>query len=156
MKLREALAAKGILLPAPPKPGGAYDPVRVMGGIAYVAIQFPIHDGEWVYRGRLGRELKTEDGYQAARLCALNVLAQLDQLPGLERIAGINRVEAYLQTVDGWGDFPRVLDGASQLFLEALGEAGRHSRSLVGVDRLPGNAAIALTVTATMHGGSVG
>lgn len=151
MNIRDSLAARGILLPSPPSPGGAYEPVRVMGGIAHVAIQFPIQNGDWIWRGRLGRELSTEDGYQAARLCALNVLAQLDRTPGLDQIAGLNRVDAYLLTADGWDGFPRVLDGASHLFLEALGEAGCHSRSLVGVERLPGNAPIALTVTATVR-----
>ena len=76
MSLREPLAARGIDLPLPPPPGGAYDPVRVLGGVAYVAIQFPVHNGERIWRGRLGLELSTEDGYQAARLCALNVLAR--------------------------------------------------------------------------------
>lgn len=151
MGLRERLAIQGLTLPPPPRPGGAYESVRVLGGIAYVAIQFPVRDGNCMWRGRLGREVSTEDGYQAARLCALNVLAQLDQTPGLDQIAGLNRLEAYLLTVDGWQDFPRVLDGASHLFLEALGDQGRHARILCGVDRLPGNAPIALAVTATLH-----
>ncbi len=71
------LAEKGLSLPEPPKPGEAYDPVRVLGGIAYVAAQFPFRDGAPVYRGRLGRELTTQDGYRAAELCALNVPIEL-------------------------------------------------------------------------------
>jgi len=153
MSARDELAAKGITLPSPPKPGGAYEAVRIMGGIAYVAIQFPILNGEWVWRGRLGQEISTEDGYQAARLCALNVLAQLDRLPGLDRIAGLNRIEAHMLTAPGWNDFARVVDGASHLFLEALGDVGCHSRALYGVERLPGNATIALTTTATLRFG---
>ena len=150
MSLKSALAAKGINLPIPPSAGGAYDPVRVQGGIAYVAIQFPVLDGQWLHRGRLGLEVTTEEGYQAARICALNVLAQLDRTPGLDALAGLNHIQAYMLVVDGWTDFPRVLDGASELLVAALGEVGRHSRSLSGVAHLPGNAPIALTVTATL------
>lgn len=150
MTIRDLLASKGIVLPSPPKPGGAYEAVRLLDRTAYVAIQFPILDGKSLYRGRLGAEVTTEQGYEAARLCALNVLAQLDQLPGLDRLAGLNRVDAQMQTVEGWNDFPRVLDGASHLFLDALGDVGKHARTLYGVERLPGNAVIALTVTATI------
>ncbi len=145
------LAARGLVLPTPPKPGGAYEPVRVLGSVGYVAIQFPVRDGVWLWQGRLGRELSTEDGYQAAEACALNVLAQIDAAVGFERLAGLNRFEAYLQTVEGWDAFPRVLDGASHLFLEALGEAGKHSRAPLGIERLSKNAPIALVATFTLR-----
>jgi len=145
------LAAQGLALPTPPKPGGAYEPVRVLGGVGYVAIQFPVRDGVWLWQGRLGRELSTEDGYQAAQACALNVLAQIDATVGFEQLAGLNRFEAYLQTVEGWDAFPRVLDGASHLFLEALGEAGKHARAPLGIERLSKNAPIALVATFTLR-----
>jgi hypothetical protein len=105
---------------------------------------------ELAFRGRLGRELTTAQGYQAAELCALNVLAQMHQYVGFEAIRGLNRIEALLQTAEGWDEFPKVLDGASQLFLTALGEAGRHARALAGVERLPLNAPITLTATFTL------
>ncbi len=145
------LAEKGMALPEPPKPGGAYEAVRVLGGVAYVAAQFPFHEGVLAYRGRLGRELTTQEGYRAAELCAVNVLAQIHRHVGFERIAGLNRFEAYLLTVEGWNDFPKVVDGASQLFLHALGDAGRHARALFGVERLPMNAPIELVATFTLH-----
>jgi enamine deaminase RidA (YjgF/YER057c/UK114 family) len=145
------LRQQGLSLPDPPRPGGAYDSVRVVKDVAYVSIQFPLHGGQMPYPGRLGAERSTEEGYQAARLCALNVLAQMHRYVGFERIAGLNHVEAYLQTTAGWEDFPKVLDGASHLFLAALGEVGRHSRSLVGVERLPLNAPVALVTSFTLH-----
>jgi enamine deaminase RidA (YjgF/YER057c/UK114 family) len=145
------LAARGMTLPAPPKPGGAYDPVRVIGGVAYVAAQFPFLEGRLAFRGRLGRELTTQDGYRAAELCALNVLAQIDHVVGFERVLGLNRIKAYMLTVDGWDDFPKVLDGAPNLFLHALGGARRHARALFGVERLPMDAPIELTATFTLH-----
>jgi len=147
------LASRGLSLPAPPKPGGAYVPVRVIGGVAYVAAQFPIRADGGAFRGRLGRELSTEDGYRAAELCALNVLAQIHHAVGFDKILGLNRFEAYLQTVEGWDEFPRVVDGASHLFLAALGpDAGQHARALFGVERLPLNFPIELTATFTLRG----
>jgi len=145
------LAERRLALPAPPKPGGAYEPVRVLGGVAYVAAQFPVADGALAFRGRLGRELTTEDGYRAAEVCALNVLAQVHRAVGFERILGLNRIEGYLQTVEGWDDFPQVLDGASHLFAHALGDAGRHARGLYGVERLPMDAPIELMATFTLR-----
>lgn len=147
------LAARGLSLPDPPKPGGSYNSVRAVGGIAYVAAQFPFADSEQLaFSGRLGRELTTEDGYRAAELCALNVLAQIDRYVGFERLLGLNRIEAYMLTVDGWDDFPEVLDGASHLFVAALGDdVGQHARALFGVERLPLNAPMELTASFTLR-----
>ena len=145
------LAELGLSLPEPPEPGGTYESVRVIGGIAYVAAQFPFADGELAFRGRLGRELTTQDGYRAAELCALNVLAQIDKYVGFDHVLGLNRFEAYMLTVDGWDDFPKVLDGASRVFLDALDDAGRHARALFGVERLPLGAPIELTASFTLH-----
>jgi hypothetical protein len=99
------------------------------------------------YRGRLGKELTTQEGYLAAQLCALNVLAQVHRYAGFGRILDLNHIDSYMQTVVGWDEFPKVLDGASHLFLEALGDAGRHSRSLMGVERLPLDAPVALVAS---------
>jgi enamine deaminase RidA (YjgF/YER057c/UK114 family) len=147
------LAALGLTLPDPPKPGGYYESVRVLDYTAHVAVQFPFVGTELQYQGRLGRELTTIQGYEAAQLCALNVLAQLHKYVGFDSIAGLNRIEALMQTVDGWDDFPKVLDGASKLFLDTLGDAGRHARALAGVERLPLNAPLTLTATFTLKKG---
>jgi enamine deaminase RidA (YjgF/YER057c/UK114 family) len=152
------LAARGLVLPPePPRPGGAYVPVRAIGGFAFVAAQFPVAtagangqtaSGARTWTGRLGRELTTADGVAAAELAALNVLAQVRHALGFERVAGLARFEAYLQTAPGWSDFPKVVDGASELFLAALGpEAGAHARALFGVERLPRDYALELVAT---------
>ena len=88
MNVIQKLADRNLSLPPPPKPGGSYDSVRVIGNLAYVAAQFPFHGDEIVYCGRLGRELTTEDGYRAAELCALNVLAQMEHYVGFNKILG--------------------------------------------------------------------
>lgn len=140
-----------VLVPEPPPPGGKYDSVRIAGGIAYVAVQFPFSEGKLAYKGRLGLELTTAEGYEAARLCALNVLAQMKKYVGLDKIAGLNTIDAKMLTHGDWDDFPKVLDGASALFLEILGDAGRHSRSLSGAFSLPMNSPIALTASFTLN-----
>lgn len=150
-RVTAVLASRGLSLPEPPPPGGSYDAARIVGSVAYVAVQFPIADGAFAFRGRLGRELTTEHGLAAAELCALNVLAQIDRFVGFDRVLGLTRVDAVMLTVEGWDEMPKVLDGASRLFLDALGEAGRHARTLCGVDRLPGDAPIALTTSFTLR-----
>ncbi len=150
MNVIQNLAERSLSLPPRPKPGGAYDSVRVLGNLAYVAAQFPFRGDEIAYRGRLGRELTTEDGYRAAELCALNVLAQMEHYVGFDSILGLNRFEAYLTTIEGWDEFPQVVDGASHLFLHALGDAGRHARALFGVERLPLDLPIEIIATFTL------
>ena len=145
------LAERNLSLPEPPKPGGAYESVRVVGGIAYVAAQFPFQGNNLAFRGRLGRELTTEDGYRAAELCALNVLAQMNVYVGFDNILGLNRFDAYMLTADKWDEFPKVIDGASHLFLAALGDAGKHTRALIGVEGLPMNAPIEITASFTLR-----
>jgi enamine deaminase RidA (YjgF/YER057c/UK114 family) len=152
------LGARGLALPPdPPRPGGAYLPVRAIGGFAFVAAQFPVapavataetRTAARTWTGRLGRELTTADGVAAAELAALNVLAQIHHAIGFERVAGLARFEAYLQTAPGWDDFPAVVDGASNLFLAALGPAaGAHARALYGVERLPRDFVLELAAT---------
>src|ERR1700712_3664450 len=76
-----------------PKPGGSYVAVNIRGNIAYVAIQFPILDGKFFYLGRLGKEVSTEQGYQAARMAALNVMGQIAKFVGFEKAVGLNHVD---------------------------------------------------------------
>lgn len=148
------LAGLGLSLPAnPPAPGGAYVAVRVAGGVAYVASQFPIGpDGRPAMTGRLGRELTTADGVRAAELTALNVLAHVQHAVGLGRVLAMNRFEAYVASAEGWDEFPAVLDGASRVFLAALGpEAGAHARAPVGAHRLPWDMPLELTASFTLR-----
>jgi enamine deaminase RidA (YjgF/YER057c/UK114 family) len=97
----------------------------------------------------LGAELDVAAGYQAARLCALNVLAQIQRsVTSLDMIVGLTRVEGYLQSIPSFQEHAKVLDGASDLFHEVLAERGSHARAVFGVNSLPANAPIELVVTA--------
>ncbi|WKN41082.1 RidA family protein [Tunicatimonas pelagia] len=146
----DRLSEVGLKLPKVSNPGGNYVSVNVRNNIAYVAIQFPILDEKYLYTGRLGNELTTNEGYEAMKLCAMNVLAQIDRKVGFDYLIGLNHVDAYYQAGDNWDDSPRVVDGASDLFIDVLGDKGRHSRAIFGVEKLPRNFSVGLTTTFTI------
>jgi enamine deaminase RidA (YjgF/YER057c/UK114 family) len=151
VNVRERLADLGFVLPTPPKPAGSYRPAVIAHGFLFLSGQFPYASGELKYRGRVGAELTEAEGGAAARLAALNVLAQIDAaLGGFERLATLVRVEGYVSSAPGWTDQPRVLDYASELFTAVLGERGAHTRSALGPSRLPLDAAVKLVVTASL------
>ncbi|MEM7548267.1 MAG: RidA family protein [Bacteroidota bacterium] len=145
MSPQENLERLGLKLPEVSTPGGSYVSVNVRKDIAFIAIQFPIINGEYLFRGRLGNEISTEDGYEAMKLSALNVLAQVDSKIGFDKIEGLNHIDAYYQSSDVWDDGPKVVNGASDLFLEVLEEKGNHSRAIFGVHKLPRNFSMGIT-----------
>ncbi|GGX21707.1 RidA family protein [Aquimarina muelleri] len=150
MTPHQKLKELNIELPEVSTPGGSYTSVNIRSTIAYVAIQFPIINGEYLYQGRLGDSITTEDGYEAMRLCAINVLAQIDKKIGFDTIIGLNHIDAYFQSGTSWDDSPTVVNGASDLFLDILGEKGTHSRAIFGVDKLPRNFSVGLTTSFTI------
>jgi hypothetical protein len=118
--------------------------------VAYVSIQFPILNDNYLYQGRLGEELSTEQGYEAARLCGVNILLQVDRYVNLSKIIGLNHLDIYYQQVAGWDDGPIVANGVSDLFLKVLGEKGWHTRAIFAVQHLPRNFCIGVTSTFTI------
>lgn len=148
--MREKLKELGLELPEYSTPGGNYVSVNVRGNVAYVAIQFPIKNGQFYFQGRLGDELNIPEGYEAMQLCALNVLAQLDAKVGFDKIEGINHLDAYYQASGDWDEAPKVVNGASDLFVNVLGDKGIHSRAIFGVHKLSRNFSVGLTVSATL------
>lgn len=147
MKPEENLEKHGYLLPNTSIPGGNYKSVNIRQSIAYVAIQFPILNKKFLHLGRLGTDLTTTDGYKAMELCALNVLAQINEKVGFNRIAGLNHIDAYYQSSENWDDSPLVVNGASDLFIKILEEKGEHSRTILGVHKLPRNFSVGLTAS---------
>jgi hypothetical protein len=151
MNLEEKLNSFGLKHPNVTVPGGNYVSVNIRGSIAYVAIQFPIFNEQYMYQGRLGIDLETHDGYKAMELCAINVLAQVDKKVGISNLVGLNHIEAYYQSGGDWDDAPKVVNGASDLFINILGDKGIHSRTIFGVDKLPRNFSVGLTTTFTVE-----
>lgn len=138
-------------LPEASTPGGNYVSVNIRENIAYIAIQFPIFNDEFLFQGRLGKEITTEQGYKAMQLCALNVLAQVNAKIGFNRIIGLNHIDAYYQSENDWDDAPNVVNGASDLFVNVLEEKGQHSRAIFGVQNLPRNFSVGLTASFTLE-----
>ncbi len=145
------LETLGLELPEVSTPGGNYVSVNIRGNIAYVAIQFPIRNGAYLYQGRLGDDVSSEYGYKAMELCALNVLAQIEQKVGFDNLVGLNHIDAYFQANSNWDESPSVVNGASDIFVKLLEEKGKHSRSIFGVDKLPRNFCVGLTASFTLN-----
>lgn len=139
MNIIDNIKLAGLQLPELSTPGGSYSSVNIRGAIAYVAIQFPILNEEFLYQGKLGNELSTEDGYEAFKLCALNVIAQIHGKIGFDSVIGLNHMDAYYVANNNWDDAPIAVNGASDLFNQILVEAGTHSRAILGLDNLPRN-----------------
>lgn len=150
MNLEKRLAVLDLKLPTVSTPGGSYESVNIRGNIAYVAIQFPILNEKYLYQGRLGQDLTTEEGYKAMQMAALNVLSQIHHKVGFDKIEGLNHIDAYFQATDPWDDSPIVVNGASDLFVNTLGDKGKHSRAIFGVDKLPRNFSVGLTTSFTL------
>lgn len=149
-EIHARLKSAGLQLPEVSTPGGSYVSVNIRGNIAYVAIQFPILNGTYLYTGKLGTDISTEDGYKAMQLAALNVLAQVDAKVGFNRVVGLNHMDAYYQAADHWDDGPKVTNGASDLFVQILGEKGIHSRAIFGVQQLPRHFCAGITCSFTI------
>ena len=142
----------GAALPQPAPAGGAYTPVVVHRGLAYVSAQLPRRDGDVVGFGKLGAELDLAAGREAARLSALQCLAALEQaLGGLDKIERLLHVTGYVAAAPGFVQLSAVVDGASECFVTVLGERGRHARTSLGVAELPRGVAVEIEVTAAVH-----
>lgn len=150
MTVQENIMALGLELPDVSTPGGNYLSVNIRNNIAYVAIQFPIQNEKYLYRGRLGDEISTEEGYKAMELCALNVMAQIERKVGFDHVIGLNHIDAYFQAGENWDESPKVVNGASDIFVNVLKEKGEHSRAIFGVQKLPRNFSVGLTASFTL------
>jgi enamine deaminase RidA (YjgF/YER057c/UK114 family) len=149
MTVEEKLRELNLVLPPPPAAVAAYRPWARTGNLVITSGQLPWRDGKMAFAGRLGEALSVEQGYQAARQCALNAIAQLkDAVGDLESIAQIVRLEGYVHCAPGFRDHPRVLNGASDLFSQLFGQRDRHSRLALGIADMPLDAAVQLTVLA--------
>jgi enamine deaminase RidA (YjgF/YER057c/UK114 family) len=152
MNIESQLKSLGLELPNPPKPAGNYQACVQTGNLLFISGQFPIENGQLRFTGRVGAELTVEQGYAAARLAALNVLAQIRAaLGGFDRLETLLRVEGHVASAPGWNNVPKVLDGASDLFAAVLGERGRHTRTAFSPEQLPLNLTVELVVTAAVR-----
>jgi enamine deaminase RidA (YjgF/YER057c/UK114 family) len=142
--IAQAVAERGLTLPAIPQPRGSFVPWSRLGNQLFLAGQICERGGEVLYPGKVGAEFDLETGKLAAQACALNLLASLnDAVDGnIERVVRCVRMNGFVNVAPGFHDVPLVINGASELFIDLFGEASRHARTAIGVATLPGNAAV--------------
>jgi enamine deaminase RidA (YjgF/YER057c/UK114 family) len=137
MSASDRLAELGIELPAVVPPLAAYVPAVRTGNLVYTAGQLPMQAGKLVRTGKVGAEVSPEEGKVLARTCALNALAAVHSLVGIDSVTRVVKVVGFVASAPGFHGQPGVINGASQLLGEVFGDAGNHARSAVGVSELP-------------------
>lgn len=149
----QRLSELGITLPNPPPPGGNYLPFRRVGALLYLPGTIASRDGKLQFAGKVGVDLTIEQGYEAARLCALNLLACVQAATGsLDSVRQVISVSGYVNCPPGFADSPKVINGASDLLVSLYGDAGRHVRAAVGVAGLPLNSAVEVQMLVELNG----
>ncbi len=152
---QERLRELGLTLPAPPAAVASYVPTRLVPigegrSLLYVAGQVSVANGERL-TGRCPDEVSVEEAQARARVCALNVLAQIESAAGLDKVDQVMQVTGFVLSAEGFGDQPKVLDGASDLFVDVLGEAGRHTRVALGTNALPFSVTVEIAAVAVVR-----
>jgi len=144
MNVEARLASLNIELPAAPAPAANYLPYTISGNLLFIAGQAPVRNGKYEYVGRVGEAVSPQDAHAAARLCGINVLAQVKAACNGDwtRVVKGVRVCGYISSAPGFFDYPKVLDGCSDLLVEVLGDAGKHVRTVMGVSGLRANVPI--------------
>ena len=143
-RIEARLAELGYAVPIAPTPAANYIPWVRTGNLVYIAGQVPMAGGEFRWVGKVGRDWSIEEGQQAARECALNLLSQLKTaLDGdLDRVVKAVKLNGFVNCTDDFTQQPHVINGASELMIAVFGEVGRHARSAVGVAGLPFGVAV--------------
>lgn len=147
MSIEKRLEELGYEVNAAPAPAANYLPYRISGRQLFLSGVLAMRDGEMTHSGQVGTEQTVEAGYEAAKVCALNVLAGIKgALGSLDRVRQFLIVNGFVNAVSGFADSPQVINGASDLFVEVFGEAGRHARAAVAVAGLPKGSTVELQV----------
>ena len=145
MSIEKKLESLGISLPKPPKPVAAYIPAVKTGNLIFVSGQIPVVEGKLKYKGKVGRDLSVEEGYEAAKICLLNALSIIKGIVGsLDKVERVVRIVGYVNCTEDFEEPHKVVNGASELLVEIFGDKGRHTRLALGSNTLPLGAAIEL------------
>ena len=139
MSAEDNLKKMNIQLPKPPSPVGSYVASKISGNLIYISGQVPFKSDGKLITGKIGRELNLEEAQNAAKLCALNLLAQLKKACGgnLDKVKGCIKITGYVNSIDNFTEQPKVINGASDLISKVFGEIGKHTRAAVSVNSLP-------------------
>jgi enamine deaminase RidA (YjgF/YER057c/UK114 family) len=136
--IEKRLSDMGVTLDAPPAPAANYVPFVAVGSMLFVSGQVSM-TAEGMIKGRMGEDMSVEEGVAAARVCAINLLSQVKVACGgdLGKLKRVVKLTGFVNSTPDFGDQPKVINGASDFFVEALGDIGRHSRSAVSAGALP-------------------
>ncbi|MDH3361724.1 MAG: RidA family protein [Nitrosopumilus sp.] len=137
--IEEKLDSLGVKLPTPPTPAGSYVPAVKTGNLLFISGQIPMENGKVIFTGKVSEE-NLEIAQKSARMCAINLLAQIKrELGDLDKVTKIVRLSGFVNSAPEFSQQPKVINPASDLFFEIFGEKGKHSRIAVGVANLPLN-----------------
>ncbi|MBI9105621.1 MAG: RidA family protein [Spirochaetales bacterium] len=140
MSIEERLKELNLVIPDPPEPVANFVPCRTAGKLVFISGQGPVINNLPVHMGKLGKEISLEDGYEAARLCALNLLSQLkNKISDWNQLKKIVSVRGFVASTENFYDQPKVVNGCSDLLCDIFGDRGIHARCALGVNVLPGN-----------------
>ena len=143
MNPNEKLKKLGIELPQAAKPLASYVPSLRSGNYIFVSGQLPIRDGKLLFEGKVPSDVSIEDGYQAARIAVINILAAVkSEIGDLSKVKRIVRLNGFVQSADDFTMQPKVINGASDLLVEIFEDAGKHTRAVMGVNSLPMNSVL--------------
>jgi enamine deaminase RidA (YjgF/YER057c/UK114 family) len=151
-KIESRIEALGLILPEPPRPVASYVPFVNVDNTVFVSGQVPMGPDGLEYIGKVGADMDLETGQAAARLCGMNIIAQLKAATGgdLDRVKQIVRLGGFVNCADDFKAQPQVINGASELMQDVFGEAGRHARAALGVNALPGGTAVEIDAIAVI------
>lgn len=142
-RVEARLEAQGISVPQAAAPAANYVPFVRSGNYLFISGQLPMQDGKVAHRGKLGGDVSLDEGQEAARLCAINILAQVKAgLGDLDKVVRCVKLGGFVNCTADFSDHPKVMNGASDLMVGAFEEAGRHTRFAVGAPSLPFDAAV--------------
>jgi enamine deaminase RidA (YjgF/YER057c/UK114 family) len=149
------LSELGIKLPSPPAPAAAYVQTRLVPigddrALLYVAGQIS-RDGDLLLTGRCPDEVPVEEATRRARVCAVNLLAQIEAAVGLEKVEQVAQLTGFVLSTAEFGDQPKVMNGASELLADVLGEAGKHTRAALGTNALPFSVTVEIAAVAVVR-----
>ena len=143
MPAEDNLKKFNINLPQAPDPVGLYVASKIVGNLVFISGQLPLNQEGKLIKGKIGKDLSLEQGQESAKLCALNLLAQLKKISGsLDKVKSCIKITGYVNSIDTFVDQPKVINGASDLISQIFGDKGKHTRAAVSVNSLPLGASI--------------
>ena len=143
MSAEKNLQIFNINLPKAPNPVGVYVASKIVGNLIFISGQLSVDTEGKLIKGKLGNELNLEQGYESAKFCALNLIAQLKKICGsLDKIKSCVKITGYVNSTDNFTDQPKVINGASDIISKVFGDKGKHTRAAVSVNSLPLGASV--------------